>query len=312
MLQQRESRRLWEDYWCERQSSLQNRQGKQRVVASAFDPLQKIGAGGAYRPARVIELGCGEGHILGELLKLCADANIPVGEFVGLDIQPGVVERARRLYPRANFCVADYTNGPLKLKPFDVVLLVGTLHEVYSANRSASSGEIDREAGRGGVERALGRAAALAADGGYVVLFDGVEHALPHDSKITVRFQSVGALDEFKKFAAEYEAFIVAYESRPGRRVRVSVRDFTRYITKTRFINGVLWEIEKRESYQYFSEQEFRKCLRRLGLKLLTLECLSPHRGDWEARVRIETPGVDFPNEHILIVGQKVSGREIT
>ena len=125
------------------------------------------------------------------------------------------------------------------------------------------------------------------------------------ESQITIRFKNIQASDEFRKFASEYEAFRIVYDVlEPERRIRLSIRDFTRYITKTRFINTDLWNIEKRESYQYFNEDEFRRSFAELGFEVLDVQCSSPHFFEWQKRVVIESFGMTFPNEHILIVGR--------
>lgn len=307
-MQERKDRdELWESYWQERQKSLRHSQGKWGAVVAAFHVLRHR-AEESGQPLRIIELGCGEGHILGELLKMCDAEGLPVEECVGVDYQADAVGSARRFYPRVNFLVADYASQPLELKPFDIVLMVGTLHEVYSSCYSPARGEIDHALGKRAVRKALRHNARLVREGGAVVLFDGVEHALPPESEITVKFSTAAALDEFRRLAAEYEAFRLRYEELAGDgRVRLTIHSFTRYITKTRFFNSSLWEIEKRESYQYFNKSQFKECLGRLGLKVLKLQCLTPCRKDWLERVSIETPGVDFPKENILIVGQKVA-----
>jgi len=274
---------------------------------AAFRAAQEL-AREAERPLRIIELGCGEGHVLGEVLKMCAADGLAVKECVGVDYQADALESARRLYPHINFLAADYASRPLSLKPSDVVMMVGTLHEVYSSCYSPTLGEIDRALGKKAVKKALRHNARLVRDGGAVVLFDGVEHPLKPESEIIIKFSTAAALDEFRRLASEYEAFRLRYEElEGGDRLKISIHSFTRYITKTRFFNSGLWEIERRESYQYFNESQFKECLGELGLKILKLQCHSPFRKDWLARVCIETSGVDFPQENILIVGRKVS-----
>jgi len=305
MQKQNDENGLWENYWQQRQKSLLNPRGKRRAITFAFQLLKEL-ARGTGHPIRIIELGCGEGHILGELLKLCTANKIAIKECVGVDYQSSAIENARRLYPQINFLVADYASQPLSLEPFDMVMLVGTLHEVYSSNYSIELGEIDNTLGKKAVKKALCHAVNLVKDNSHMVLFDGVEHSLTPDFKVTVRFQSIAALNEFRKLANEYEAFRIDYEElKPDDRIRISIHNFTRYITKTRFFNSNLWEIEKRESYQYFSKNEFKKCLGELGVNILKLQCSSPYLKDWQKRVRIETSRVNFPKENILIVGQR-------
>jgi serine/threonine protein phosphatase PrpC/SAM-dependent methyltransferase len=303
------SQPVWESYWGERQKSLQNPQGKRKAVTAAFQLLKEL-AERTAQPVRIIELGCGEGHVLAELLKMCVAQNIAVKDCVGVDNQAQVIKNARLLYPQINFLAADYGRQPLDLVPFDLVMLIGTLHEVYSSNHSISRGQIDHERGSEAVARALCYSASLVLDDGYMVLFDGVEHKQP-DLKLIVRFQSIEALDEFRKIAGEYEAFRLAYEELDAAdHIRISMHDFTRYITKTRFVNGSLWEIEKRESYQYFNESEFRQHLEKLRFEVLDVQCASPHEVDWRKRVRIENAGGNFPKESILITAQKTIPKE--
>ena len=295
---------LWQDYWRERVVSLQNTQGKRSVLTTASTLVTAI-ASQSNKTLRILELGCGEGHILGEVRELCNEKGVPIGRYVGIDREAGAIENARHLYPAIDFSVADYASEPLDLPPFDLVMLVGTLHEVYSANYSAALRGIDHAAGKRAVERALLHAAQLVRSSGYLILFDGIEPLIPRKFQLTVRFESKDAWDEFQKFATEYEAFPIIYEVlEPDQRIRLSIRDFTRYITKTRFINTNLWSIERRESYQYFNEDEFRRIFVEVGFDIKQLQCSSPHLTDWQDRVTIETAGVSFPNEHILVVGQ--------
>lgn len=296
---------LWNNYWRERQNSLQNPQGKMRAVTAAYETLEKL-RNDLKRPLRIIELGCGEGHILGDVLRICADNRIPIEKSVGVDNQVDAIRSAGEIYPRTNFIVADYTTQILRLEPFDLVMMIGTLHEVYSSNYSKISEEIDHEHGQKAVVSALFNNLHLVKDNGYILLFDGVEHSLPLNHSITIKFHSDDSLNEFKKFADEYKAFHIRYKYLNLKNcIEVSIRDFTRYITKTRFINSNLWEIEKWESYQYFTENEFRKWFDYIGLRIIKLSTASPYEKDWQQRVKIKTPRLDFPKENILIIGQK-------
>jgi hypothetical protein len=87
--------------------------------------------------------------------------------------------------------------------------------------------------------------------------------------------------------------------------VELSRRDFTRYITKSIFLDKPLWQTERLESYQYFNEVEFREAISSLGLTITTLRTLTVNYEKWQDEVEIETPGADFPVEHILFLAQK-------
>ena len=83
--------------------------------------------------ARVLELGCGDGDLLASL------SPDPAGS-LGVDLSPGMVERARAKHPDLRFLVQDAealdVSGD---RPFDFVVasdLVGHLHDIYSTFRN--------------------------------------------------------------------------------------------------------------------------------------------------------------------------------
>jgi hypothetical protein len=93
--------------------------------------------------------------------------------------------------------------------------------------------------------------------------------------------------------------------------VEISWRDFTRYITKSIFLEKPLWKTERLESYQYFTEDELRSSLVTLGLHILDLRTLTVNYEKWVSEVEIESAGVDFPAEHILIVARKTAQQRL-
>ena len=286
-----------------RRKRLEDPVGKINAILAA---VQLLNDKRSSRGIRVLELGCGEGHLLDALLNICKHS-ASVQEYVGVDNRSDVIKRARRLYPAILFLEADYTtNSILDLGKFSIVMLVNTLHEVYSSSYDFALVEIDKFVGKRLIKSTLATAAQQVELDGHLVLFDGVEPSLDADRRVILRFRYDDALNEFRSFADEYEAFHITYrELETCNRIEISVRDFTRYITKTIFLGTPLWKIERQESYQYYNEAEFRANLTELGFEITDLRYLSPSHQHWQSRVVIETPGVDFPNEHILIVAKR-------
>jgi len=82
--------------WHERAPSYDDRVGRRtRTVAARL--VDAVGAGPAKR---VLDVCCGPGYSAGEAAARGADA-------LGIDIAPGMVEQARRLFPQARFQVGD-------------------------------------------------------------------------------------------------------------------------------------------------------------------------------------------------------------
>jgi hypothetical protein len=155
------------------------------------------------------------------------------------------------------------------------------------------------------VERALAGAVARLAQGGYLLLFDGLESDGNVSRVVRICWRDREARRRFETFAAEYRPFRIAYrETGDPLRVELSYRDFTRYLTKSIFLDKPLWQTERLESYQYFNQVEFSAAFERLGLEVIELRMLTVDYEKWRAEVEIETEGVDFPAEHILLVGR--------
>ena len=301
-----ESSEFWEMYWDLRLQPLQNL-GKKAAILAASKLIRQVSQGG--QAVRLLELGCGEGQIIGALVDGHAQVK-SIAASVGVDYIAAAVEKCRKTYPGMRFVQGDFTDAAVleSLGQFEIVLLVNALHEVYSAAYSESLGEVDIPYAKQRAARAFGGAVGRVTPGGYVLLFDGLEPPGDPKQKIRVRFLTPQALEHFETFAREYHPFRITARAldRPDR-VELSRRDFTRYITKSIFLGKALWQTERLESYQYFNETEFRALFESHGLTIRELRTLTVDEDKWRRSVVIESPGVKFPEEHILIIGQKHS-----
>lgn len=111
------------------------------AITRLFEPralraLEKIP--GARRPRRVLDVGCGQGHYLADLLTRFRDA---MG--VGVEIDPRVAEEARRrlaeadVTRRAEIRVGDFLTAEPPAGRFDLILLNHNLHYFAPAQRVA-------------------------------------------------------------------------------------------------------------------------------------------------------------------------------
>ena len=294
----------WDHYWELRLSALEDL-GKREAILEASRLIRTL-AEAPGKTARLLEMGCGEGQIIGALLE--AHAQAPgIQASVGVDYRRGAVETSRRLYPGMKFLEGDFTDPALLagLGQFDLVLLVNALHEVFSATFSPERGEVDVPRAKERVHQALGGAVGCLADGGWLVLFDGLEPPGDGGQRVHLRFQSWQARRRFETFAQEFKPFRIQYrETGEAGCVELSQHDFARYIDKSIFLDKALWESERLESYQYFTEAEFRQAISALGLSIHELRTLTVNYEKWQAEVEILTPGVDFPAEHVLILAR--------
>ncbi len=295
---------FWDFYWETRLQPMENL-GKREAILAASGLIQQLSR--QYgRPLRVLEPGCGEGQVVGTLVDglapYCAAQDV-----VGIDYLAQSIARCRRDFPGMQFWEGDFTDPALlaRLGQYDLILLVNALHEVFSAGYSEELGEVDVPAAKQRVEKALAGLVNKLVPGGWLLLFDGLEPPGDPAEHLRIRFLDWQARADFETFAREYVPFRITYrETGQPFSVELSRRDFTRYITKSIFLRKHLWQSERKESYQYFTQEEFRSVYARLGLKISQLRVLTMNDAKWRRQVKIATPGIDFPHEHILILAQ--------
>ena len=126
----------------------------------AYDRFSRLMLGSFYWPiaadvaevapdgARVLEVGCGPGHLS---IRLAHEYGLDV---TGLDLDPAMIERARANADRAgnerlpSFVVGDVASLPFPDESFDLVVSTMSMH--HWANPTAGLAEIDRVLRPGG------------------------------------------------------------------------------------------------------------------------------------------------------------------
>jgi SAM-dependent methyltransferase len=299
-----DSELFWQLNWDIRLKALEDL-GKREAILVASRLVRSL-AERPGQPVRMLELGCGEGQIIGSLLEAHAQVQ-GIEASCGVDYASTAIETCRRRFPGMTFIQDDFTNPNLLsgLGQFEIVLLVNALHEVFSAGYTPVLGEIDVPTAKRQVELAFGGAATCLAAGGYLVLFDGLEPPGDIQARLRIRFKHAAARRRFDTFAREYHPFkITARAINDPDAIELSWRDFTRYISKSIFLEKRLWEQERLESYQYFNEYEFRQLFAHHGLVIQSLRAFSVNEEKWRSEVEILTDGANFPAEHVLIVAR--------
>jgi SAM-dependent methyltransferase len=302
-----ETDEFWDFYWDTRLTSIETL-GKRAAILAASRAIRRL-AGQAGRPLRLLELGCGEGQIIATLLD-AHGAICDVRASTGVDYNPRSLARCRQVAPGARWVEGDFTDPALLagLGTFDLVLLVNALHEVFSAAFSPELGEVDTEVGKQRVAQAFSLAAGCLDPSGGLILFDGLEPPGDPRQPVRMRFLSRTARAGFEQFAREFHPFRVTFRDldRSGL-VELSQHDFARYIDKSIFLGKGLWATERFESYQYFTESEFRAAFSAQGLEITELELMTINGEKWRSQVELDPPETGFPTEHILIAAQRRS-----
>jgi hypothetical protein len=300
-----ENDKFWDFYWEFRLREMEDL-GKREAILTVSKLVRSL----SERPGkavRLLELGCGEGQIIGPLVNAHAEV-LSINDSCGVDYSLPSIKKCRSDYPGLSFICGDFTDPGLmaELGQFEIVLLVNSLHEIFSTALTSQLEEVDPLIAKQRVTHTLASAVQHLSPGGYLALFDGLEPPGDIQAPLRIRFRDGQARRRFDIFVREYRPFRIAYrETDDPACVELSQRDFTRYITKSIFLEKRLWQTERMESYQYFNEAEFLDVISHLGLTTCLLRTFTVNYEKWQNEVDILTPGVDFPVEHILLLAQK-------
>jgi SAM-dependent methyltransferase len=91
------------------------------LAAAGMDMHGEAALVASYRPATVLDAGCGTGRVAIELARLGHDV-------VGVDVDPAMLETARTKAPGLTWVEADLTDPELDLgRTFDVVVMAGNV-----------------------------------------------------------------------------------------------------------------------------------------------------------------------------------------
>jgi ubiquinone/menaquinone biosynthesis C-methylase UbiE len=181
------------------------------ALSWAYEPVaMRLCRARAWRPAvvaavaprphtRILDLGCGPGTLCRNLARTCPEA-----EIVGVDPDPGMLERARRAAGAGvHFVVADATALPASPpfdRPFDVCVSTLMFHHLGPDEKRAALGEGLRVLAPGGrlVVADWGPPASAAGHVAFAVtrLFDGLAVTRAHaDGGFAAMLAAAGVTD---------------------------------------------------------------------------------------------------------------------
>jgi SAM-dependent methyltransferase len=293
------SSKLGKYYLKLRKKSLTLGLSKSTVIPYVLKYIDDFSSNPNYIP-QIVDFGCSEGYMMNEIYQM-SHREISL---TGIDFNDSIVKTAAEHYPFMDFYDKDIFLDTLKEleSSVDIAICINTLHEIYSFY--GANGHFSHERGKQAVITSLKNICSTLKPGAVLILFDGIEPSEPNKD-ITVKFKTKKSENNFIQFAKEYMPYAVKYEHVDKQTYKVDSRGFTKFITKYRFFDSLVWELEREETYQYFTEQEFISVLNELGLTMESESFLSPNLGEWNDLVEILDQHSKFPTEHVMLIGKK-------
>lgn len=286
-------------YWQERKDGLYKINGKKRGIDSLINNIKLCRNN---EPLRILDVGCGEGHII-EYISHHVDNR---SRFVGLDRNKEALDNASLLLSDNSQCsivnreIVD-SHWIEHIGVFDVVICVNIFHEIYSSLLMQNCNNINTD-----FSQIINRVFDLVDKDGLVLIFDGLEQTYSLFRTVIFEMQDQDTIDKFEEFVNEYRALPVIYKRLSYNCIKCNLKDFTRFITKLRFISSPTWEIEKYESYQYYTEKEFRYLFENNNMTIIDSSKFICDSSDWQRHIKIVND-IPYPDECFYILGQKMT-----
>lgn len=252
----------------------------------------------------VADMGMGSGTGSDALAAL-----YPCLRVTGVDVNPEMVERAARRYPRSNldFRVGDIGQPCFEPHSLEAIFNSSVLHHVTSFQGYQPSQ----------AARALECQVAQLRPYGSLIVRDFVR---PPEGKVWLDLPESSAV-WFRRLAQEFRALQPAeqrgfpYQELPSPRhgwVRFACehREAVEFLLRKDYQQD--WDTEVLEEYTYFTQAEFEQLFHRLGLRILASTPLwNPwivhHRFEGQCELRdLQGGALGFPPTNYLIVGEKV------
>ncbi|KAI7262645.1 hypothetical protein KC345_g9364 [Hortaea werneckii] len=200
---------------------------------------------------KVLDIGPGGGVLLDLIEQRMPDV-VPVG----IDISSNVIESLRQRKQREDHRWEVLQGDALNLKEYvepgtvDTVIFSSILHELYSYVPLNG-----KKFNHGTVAAALASAFGVLADGGVIIIRDGIMSE-PEDQQRRVRFLEADGMEWLERYAKDFEGRKIQYEKLSGDEVLMPVNDAMEFLyTYTWGEEAYIHEVQ--EQFGYFTPSQY-------------------------------------------------------
>lgn len=288
------------------------RRGKSLIIPQLTFCIERILENNPTKSEiRILDLGCGEGHLLRVLNQVGKISGFSKKlKLYGLDNDEEMLRAAvTQNNIEAEFIKFDLRHDSLTkfYGFFDIVVAVNTLHEVYSTY----VGENDEfpttkiEYAKVKIKELIGEIAKTLTNQGSFVLYDGLAAKYERwEEEIDFEIKNPVLARYFDKAVTDFTLWHIKYRKMKSG-YRMKYRDFSWFVTTFKYLNTKLWPFESAQTYQYFSKSEFATAFHGAGLMRESIIYLSNDLGLWKNNIKIVSKKLDFPPKAIMVVGSK-------
>ena len=288
---QRDAGNAYHDYLTEIE------RGKDNIVINYATDVICSRLANHSEPINIVDIGSYNGAMLNGIYTRLPESLRKKVQLYGFDFDDEVLEEGRRKYPYINFQHYDLTKPASISTQFDLAILSNILHEVYSDYIG------DHKAGTLGVQNALGNITKMIGGGEYIVIMDGIKPTYG-SHVVTIDIKKDNIKEDLQAFSQSTYVIPISYNLTENGFVKITLKDLAIFLSKAKYMRRGFWDLESRQVYHYFNEEEFRTQMASVGLELVDF---LPQHFDHTIGIEIVNPQeINLPAKNTLIFAQKV------
>ncbi|MDH5532837.1 MAG: class I SAM-dependent methyltransferase [Candidatus Pacebacteria bacterium] len=251
-----------------------------------------------------LDIGCNRGTLY-SILKIIIYENKWEDRinFYGIDYDKKSIELCSKRHNDVIFYNINLNKINIKIKDhFDIITSINTLHEVFSGYILKQSGKNDLsfKNAKTHTEAVLTELIKLLNKNSSFIIYDGLDVETFQYENI-VRFSFVNAKDKdlFNIFVKEYEPIPINVKEINLNLFETSKSNLLRLISTFKYINTDIWDIERKQTYHFFSITDFKNTAYNNNLKIETIKSFSNDIELWKSKFILEDS--DWPEKSVLI-----------
>ncbi|NPD91233.1 class I SAM-dependent methyltransferase [Xylanibacter muris] len=271
---------IFNTYWKERKKGFFKPKGK-RIALEAL--IKIVRCNKKDTRLRILDIGCGDGYIINKLSNNFKNLSI---DFYGIDKCKEIIERQENKNISNRHCKHLYVRNILQegwdndIGSFDIIICINSLHEIFTSLYMDYQQDAYIR-----LETIISCIARHVEDNGILLIFDGIENSNPNECVEFCLKNQISQM-EFDIFKKEYSGIRTYFDERNGI-IYCKMKDFTRFITKKRFLSSQTWEIEKNETYQYYTYKQFLALQEKLNLQIIHSETFICNETLWHKDIKM-------------------------
>lgn len=251
-----------------------------------------------------LDIGCNRGTLY-SILEIIINENGWTNKinFFGIDYDNNSTKLCLEKHPDVKIYNVDLNQDDINIEEhFDIITSINTIHEVFSGTLLKQDKNTNNafEIAKSKTKKVLSKISNLLNNDSSLIIYDGLDIE-EFQKKNIVRFSFVNSSDEelLYKFVKEYKPLEINIEKIGENKFETTENNFLRLVSTFKYLNTPIWDIERMQTYHYFSTSDFLDVAKLNKLKVIETIPFSNNIELWKSKFKLYN--TSWPEKSILI-----------